>query len=371
MPVKGRTVVVRYSAGFALTGTFARRKKLMTHLLSRRWRIGLLIFIPLLVSFACLSGGSPASTPTPDMVRVPADVAFGPGPFILTDPKVGLAELTSYKATLTYSFDGTRAGQAEKWSKTYIMLTTKEPATRQLTIETAGNIPNVDAVFMAEADGAAYQRLGKNDCSANVMEQGQSFADWLEPAGILTGVIGADEAGDETVNSVPAKHYSFDERALGLLGAAKSTGEMWVASKGDYLVKYLLTTKGDANYLGEGTAGALTWDYELTDVNQPVTLALPADCPAGMVNAPQLPDASNVVNMPGLLAYDTASSLGDAAAFYQKQIPALGWKLIGNPTVTDTTALLDFTQKDQNMTVIITTDAGGTKVNILLAKAQK
>jgi hypothetical protein len=343
----------------------------MTHLLSRRWRIVLLILIPLLVSFACLPGGSPAGTPTPQVLTVQADVVFGPGPFNFPDTKAGLSDLSSYKATLILSFDGTRDGKAEQWSKTYVMLNTKEPAARQLTIEKTGDLTNLDPVFMAEVDGAAYERRGKNACNASVIEQGNSPIQRLDPTGSLTGIIGADNAGSQTVNGLAADHYTFDERVFGQLGLAQSTGEMWVASNGGYIVKYLVTTKGNADYFGEGIEGTLTWDYELTDVNKPVTIKLPADCPAGIVNAPQLPAASNVLNMPSVLTYDTASSLADAAAFYQKQIPGLGWKLLGNPTITDTTALLSFTQGNQNMTVIITTDAGSTKVHIVLGKAQK
>jgi len=345
----------------------------MKRLSSKRWTILLSILLPLLVSLACrfLPSGPAAGTPIADIVSVPSDVAFGPGPFILTDTRAGLAGLSSYKSTLTYSFDGTRAGQAEQWSKTYVMLTTQEPAARQLTIETAGNIPDITSVFMAEADGADYERLGENVCTASVIKQGNSLADWMEPAGFLTSVLGADEAGGETVNDVASDKYTFDERALGALDIMKSAGEMWVASDGGYIVKYFVTSKGNADYFGEGIEGTLTWDYELTDVNQPVTFELPADCPAGMVDAPQLPDASNVVNMPSVLTYDTASSLADGAAFYQEQIPSLGWTLSGEPAITDTMALLSFTQADQEMSVIITTSEAGTKVHIVLSRAQE
>ncbi len=96
-----------------------------------------------------------------------------------------------------------------------------------------------------------------------------------------------------------------------------------------------------------------------------------ADRPAGMVDAPLLPDAANVINMPSILAYDTASSLADAAAFYQEQIPALGWALIGELTLTDTTALLNFAQGNQEMRVLLNTVDGGTKVHIVLGRAQE
>jgi hypothetical protein len=368
-------MAVQRIAGFALRDAFNRRRKPMTHLLSKRRTILLLILLPLLVSLACsfLTGGPAAGTQTPDSqtpgsATIQADVVFGPGAFIFPDTKAGLADLSSYKATLTLSFDGARDGKAEQWSKTYVMLTTKEPAKRQLTLEKTGNLSDLNQVFMAESDGAAYERNGENACTANVIDPENSLAKQLEPAGFLNGVIGAEDAGAESVNDVAANHYTFDERAFGQLGLAKSTGEIWVASEGGYIVKYLVTTKGNADYFGKGIEGTLTWDYELTDVNQTVTFALPADCPAGMINAPLLPDASNVLKMPSVLTYDTASSLADAAAFYQKQIPDLGWALTGEPAITDTTALLSFTQGDQQMSVIVSTGDTGTVVHIVIVR---
>ncbi len=343
----------------------------MKYLSFKPWRMLLLILMPLLVSLACITVLSNDSPADPEELNE-SDMLFGPGAFSLPDTRAGLSDLPSYKATLSLAFDGTRDGQSEQWSRTYIMLATNEPAVHQLTIEKAGDISDLDAVFMAEVNGAAYEKRGENACNANVIDLANSLAMRLEPAGSLPGVIGAEEAGAETVNGVATNDYTFDERAFGQQGLAKSTGEMWVASEGGYIVKYLLTTNGDADYFGEGMEGTLTWDYELTDINQPVTFApLPEDCPAGMVNAPLLPDASDILNMPGILAYDTPSSLTDAAAFYQEQIPALGWALTGEPMISDTTMALTYTQGDQKMKVIITADDTGTKVHIMLGKSQK
>ena len=346
----------------------------MTHIFSRRWAILLLILILLLVSLACkLLADTPATdtpataapaTDTPESEVLTFEVLFGPGPFDFPDTKTGLSDLTSYKATLIMSFDGTEAGQPQQWSKTYVMLAAKEPATRQLTIEKTGNLSDLDAVFMAESDGAAYEQREGNGCIAAVIEEGNSLSERLEPIGFLNGVIGADEAGNDTVNEVAANHYTFDERAFGQLDIAQSTGEMWVASDGGYIVKYLLTTKGNADYFGEGIEGTITWDYELTDINQPLTIRLPEDCPGGLVNAPLLPDASNILTMPGILTYDTSTSLADAAAFYQKEIPSLGWELVDEPAITDTTVLLDYMQGDKTLTIIITADDTGTTINL-------
>jgi hypothetical protein len=350
----------------------------MTHLLPKRWTMFRFMLISLLVLSACKSANEtliPESqipeAQTPEVVTVQGDVVFGPGAFNLPDTKAGLENLSSYKATLTLTFDGTKDGQTEQWSTTYIMLSTKEPVARQYIIQKTGDSSDPDAVFMAEVDGAAYERRGESACNVNVIDQENSLAETWEPAGFLTGVIGAEEAGNETVNDVVSNKYTFDERAFGQTDIAKSTGEMWVASEGSYIVKYLLTTQGNADYFGEGIEGTLTWDYELTEVNQPVTITLPDDCPAGMVNAPSLPDAANILNIPGILAYDTASSVADAATFYQEQIPSLGWALMSQPTIRETNALIEFTQGDQILMVLIKTDAATTSIKILLSKTQQ
>ena len=197
---------------------------------------------------------------------------FGSGPFNLTETATGLSDLASYQAALTLSFDGTNAGQPNKWSKTYILIAQKDPAARQLRIEKSGDISDLTPVFMAEMDGVIYESWGENSCIASVIEEGGSLAERMEPAGFLNDLIGADEAGSETVNDVAANHYTFDDRALGQLERAKSAGELWVASNGGYIVRYKVTTTADAAYFGEGLAGVMTWDYELTDVNQAVTI---------------------------------------------------------------------------------------------------
>ena len=51
-------------------------------------------------------------------VVVPGDVAFGPGAFDWVEAGAGLANLSSYTASLSVAFAGTQAGQAQQWSKT-------------------------------------------------------------------------------------------------------------------------------------------------------------------------------------------------------------------------------------------------------------
>ena len=251
------------------------------------------------------------------------------------------------------------------------MLATKDPQARQWSIEKTGEVPNSESVFMAELSGLDYERHGEAACNAYEIPTGDPLTEKLELASFLTGVIGAKEAGSETVNGAVADHYTFDQHALGEEGFAQSTGEIWVATEGGYIVKYLLTTKANADYFGQGLEGTLSLEYELTDVNQQVTMQLPEDCPPGLVNAPLLPDASNVVNAPGLLTYDTSSSIADATAFYQQQMPGYGWEVVAGPASAETTAFLSYRQGKQNMTIVLDTKNGKTTVNITVTRSHQ
>lgn len=349
---------------------------------TQRCAIRLFILLPLWISIACnaSSSGSPTASPSADItpevsypgeITIEQEMTFGPGSFIYTDTRAGLANLTSYQASLTLNFEGTRLGQPSKWSQTYTLLASNDPAARAWTIEKNGDLPDLEPVFLAEMNGLDYERRSELECTAAEIQEGDSLTNRFELASFLTGVIGAEEAGSETVNGVTAARYTFDQRALGEQDLTEATGELWVASEGGYLVRYLLTTKGNADYFGEGIEGTLTLDYELTNPNQPVTIQLPADCPPGMVDAPLLPDASNVTKGPGILSYETATTLADAAAFYQEQIPALGWTLESEPNSEESLAFLNYKKGSQSMVILLTASENTTTVHILLENSQE
>jgi hypothetical protein len=299
------------------------------------------------------------------------DLVLGPGNFFVHDPHVGLSDLSSYKASLVRSFEGTVSGEAQQWSETYLMQRTSEPAAGQLTFEASGDV-SAEAFSLMVADGIVFGKSGEADCIADAVNPETSSIEQLNPVDLLSVLLGAEEAGQEDVNGIPAEHYTFDERALGMFELSESIGEIWVASDGGYILKYTLTTTGGADAFGEGIEGEMTWDYELTDVNQPLTLDIPEACLKLMINVPRLPDASNVSNRPEHLSYNTASSLAEATAFYQDQLPALGWaatvvstdaNLTGEqPTV----SYLEYTQGDQILSITMASGDDGTQVDIQL-----
>lgn len=333
---------------------------------SSRSSAPVLICVILLAACQPTAGGPPSlpgTSPAEEAGPIDVELVLGPGNFDLIDPNVGLADLSSYKATLTVTFDGSQNGEPFQWASAYTMLHIKEPLARLLTIENSGDLSPDEPAVMAEADGAAYEIGPDGKCTADNIDPDSSLIDWLQPAGLLGGLLGAEEAGQETVEGVAADHYIFDERAMAEFGLAETDGEIWVATEGSYVLRYQRTTTGNTDYFHQGIEGIVIWDYELTDIDQPLELIFPEGC---RVEAPPLPDATNLMNLPGWLSFDTAVSVAEAAAFYQEQLPGLGWTQLSEPVFSDASAVLEYTQGDQTMNVLIATGDAGTDVDILV-----
>lgn len=231
--------------------------------------------------------------------------SVGSGDFMLPDPGVGLATLTSYRAELTLTFRGTDGGQPQRWVSTTEMLRSVDPRVVQVTIENSGDTPAADPSYLAEADGVAY-RSGANGCTAQAFDPAVAGTALVDPIAELPPVMGAERLGERTIGGIDAVGYTFDERAVGHAGRAETVGEVWLATQGGYVLEYTMTAEGSERFFGEGVSGALTWWYEVTDVNDPVTIELPAGCAAapltettGAVTAPSIPSSSVPGTQPG------------------------------------------------------------------------
>jgi len=168
---------------------------------------------------------------------------------------------------------------------------------------------------------------------------------------------------------------------------------------GAYVLRFKMTTTGEVGYFDENTGGILNQEYELIEINQPVEILLPTGCPPGMIEAPMLSDAANVVNRPGVLEYETTSTIQEVQDFYKAEMPKLSWILsepgIGeipegltaeeyaqalellksisgpsepSPTPNPNEAAFDFFRADQKLSVVLTRVGGTTQVSLGLVE---
>ncbi len=360
----------------------------MDKLTHHRW-----VWLPCLLAALALACtfGSPAKTQkpaasgngTPEQAGNPlsptqpgaSGESRGPGSFDLETPEAGLDSLQAYQATLMVGFKGEQGGAQAQWNERLTLVVSRADRERLLSVEGSGtpDAPPMAGWLNGTAGGLVYARLGMDaPCSAGFAEGPDAAAlpeAAPELAGMLYSVYGAESAGpDETLNGVLTAHYRFDERALGLEGQAKASGEFWVAKDGGYLLKYTLELEDPQGAIDPDTKGTLASEYELAPGKQDASLVLPPDCPPNLADAPLLPDAADVQKQPGYLAYTTATAPKDVASFYQAELPKSGFHEEGQPQASDQGAHLEFSSGSQRLTVWISGGSEGkaTQVQILL-----
>ncbi|HEY7628920.1 MAG TPA: hypothetical protein VH761_17750 [Ilumatobacteraceae bacterium] len=316
------------------------------------------------------SGSATATTAAPDD-SVAADVELsevsGPGDFLLPDPLVGLADLSSYRATLTVSFDGTDGEAALQWTSTTVMIRVAE-SSAAVTIENAGDMPAAEPAYLAELNGIVFRRDAAGACTAEIGDPDASLLDVFEPAAELAGVIGAEPAGTKTIGSVDALGYTFDERAVGQTDLGHTTGEVWVAADTGLVLSYSMTSQGGADLFGDGVDGSISWAYELTDVNAAAAPDLADECRSGLLGTPTPDGATGVVNTSDLLSFETALTVADALAFYEQAAFDLGWTAIGAQNA-ETEGTAEYQAGDKVVSIFANVGDAGTHVDIMLGDA--
>lgn len=314
-------------------------------------RLALNILASLVVSIAVgsctFAGGSPGDT---------ADDSA------LTSQNQGLEQLSAYRATYRVEFEAQRAGEAVHWGELYTLSVLRDPLTRAMTAEwtgengiAAGSVP----VFAAERGDVLYWRnLPSDNCmaafvSALAADAGGLGATLPELADRLPLISDLGRAGKvESILGVSAVPYTFDESALGAAGEAEAQGQIWLAADGNYIVQYHLemTVSPADSGLGDRT---YTVDYSLEPIEASLDAVLPQDCRLPLPEVGVTADASNVIDLPGYLQFETNATVEDAAAFYEKAIAQAGMDLVQRPSVSESRARLEFTAQGQTIEIQI------------------
>jgi hypothetical protein len=223
-----------------------------------------------------------------------------------------------------------------------------------------------DTTYMITAD-----KSGQGNCvSFSTADASQRLGKGLFSPKSLGSLSGARYVGNDTVNGIPSKHFQYDEKSVALGGLGKVTGELWVAIDGGYVVKDNMHWEGSAGLFGSSATGTGDgqWVWELSDVDRPITIKPPENCGGAAGGMPMMPDATEKGSFGDMVTYKTASPLAKVVEFYKQEMPAAGWKLEGEPTVTDNFATLTFSQDGKKAQVSITSEANQTNVIINVTK---
>lgn len=282
----------------------------------------------LIILSVYLVGCNPGSETTKPAGRsVPGNstgTSKGPGDFDLADPAIGLDGLHGCHQYLQTTFEGKIAGE-QRYSK---MTLNRDVVDDPLTQLSWMEIDDRPVQFFGSIGSVNYQQPSPEQACTifSVDDSNPQPAAAAYPMASLPPVFGAESANEEEVNGIAAKHYTFDERAIGFAGMAVAQGEIWVASSGGYILRYTLRLDAPEGILGPDVKGVQTWFYELSEINLG-TAGLPENCQQLQENAtmPVMDGARVILQQPGYLVYQVTGEMDAAIAFYQQQAEALGW----------------------------------------------
>jgi hypothetical protein len=165
---------------------------------------------------------------------------------------------------------------------------------------------------------------------------------------------------DETVNGIPVLHYRFDESNLTGRDLSELQGDVYVSKEDNYVVRLVAEGTGPLDIFGEERSSNLSLEMNVSDVNEPITIEPPAACDEVGQEFPVLEGATELGSFAGLTSYQVEAALEDVIAFYEDEMPALGYELDDDSVVTEDTAILTFSAEDlPPVTVTISEEEGG------------
>jgi hypothetical protein len=305
----------------------------------------------------------------------------------LNSSMTGLENLNSYRAAFRFDWNGTKAGQPVTGYMQMRSAFVREPAAQELHFEgqglAAGQDQGLSQVAFVQVGNTAWFYESESDTWMQVPAGNLDFAQGLffkpeDLVGNFDVSQGRRSSLPQEVNGVPCYQYTFNEQDFDRADlpegdqVIRAQGQVCVAVEGNYVVS--LAIDADLRYADPSQVfeeGNMQMTFEISDVNQPLTIEPPAEAQgqtAGRQDIPMLPDAQVELSSPGLVSYGTASSVADAARFYQAEMPKQDWIAAEGNKVLDSNAVLNYNKGSETANIVIGSDESGTKVWISISR---
>jgi hypothetical protein len=318
---------------------------------------------------------TPGPTSKPGVTPTSApSTAAAEGSLSLGSRQTGLDKLKSYRVRFKFEWASTEITQTDSGSLDWLEEYSSSPQALHWTLNSHDNAKTpANNIEFWQIGNTTYMQTtdqGKAQCySFSSDDQKNQLTKGLFSPDMLGNVSNARYVGAETVNNIKTKHYTYDDKAATLTIFGKVTGNIWVAADGGYVVKEdVKFTGGRGLFSATAAKGDGKWLWELADANQPVTIKAPENCGGAGTDLPVMKDAIEKASMGDTLTYKSPSELADVVAFYQKQMPAAGWKAEGEAQVTDQFAQLEFSKGAQKASLMLSVESDQTMVLITVSQ---
>jgi hypothetical protein len=195
----------------------------------------------------------------------------------------GLASLNSYKMTINYKSIGPDPSDSSTTAMEIQRSSDKDARylhSTGTTVKAGGGDPSNTDTTMYQIGNDVCDGSGTDWTWTTQLPNQTEMTELVQNMVSLTPLIDNPTfVGPETVNGIPANHFTFKVSGLGAKSGAAvnaNQGDYWLAVDGQYIVKYNLvleTSMGPSvDVIHEEFA------MDLTQVNQPVNIAFPQTC---------------------------------------------------------------------------------------------
>lgn len=335
------------------------------------------------------SAPEPAMEATTEAPAESAEGAVEEAPLDLGSSISGLENLNSYRNTLRVDWKGTKEGEPVTGYLSMSGAYVREPSAQEIHFEGQGLatgedqglgkvsfIQVGDTAWFYESESGTWAQLpaGSLDFEGGFFFAPEEFLSEFDAGKGRRSLL------PQAINGVQCYKYTFNEKDLAegdpTQGqVTRAQGEVYVAVDGGYVVRMVLDA--DMRYTDSEQAfafeeGSIQMTFDIFDINQPVTIEPPAEAEAqaaGREDIPVLPDAQVEFSSAGTISYRTASSVEEAAQFYEDEMPQNGWTAQEGNAILAESAFLSYTKDGETATAFIGTDENGT--NILISVAQE
>ncbi len=292
----------------------------------------------------------------------------------------------SYRITMDLAVTSKKTdGQEVTQSINSEFTVSNDPQIMNIVMSFSGvdEVMDAESIEMAQVEGTSYMVIPEMGCittsGGDILEE-NPFTSMMSPDQFLNDLENAKYEGEETINGIATRHYSFDKFAMSgtdVNDIEEANGHIYIAKDGDFLVKMVIDATGKLDLFDEGLTedGQMHVEINLTDVDVPVEATIPAACTAedGSVGGassdfPILDDASEVTSFAGVLSYQTALSMEDIVAFYDDALANEGWvKDEEGSFIASGNALVNYMREGVSLSVTVSPneDTGGNYVILL------
>ncbi|MDT8304866.1 MAG: hypothetical protein RRC07_02925 [Anaerolineae bacterium] len=284
-----------------------------------------------------------------------------------------LENFDSYRLDMTLAFEGSSEGEAQSGTMHFQSAIVAEPRASQVIVTFEGDISEemegAESITFTEIGDLSYTVFPGFGCITGSTDEGDTAGEFdnLADTGELFGEIrDADYVGEETIRGVPTFHYRFDESDVEQdSDMEEMDGHIYIAQDGGYVVRMLVDGRGALDLFGEETeASTIHLQYDITDVNTPIAIAPPEECDDLAAEFPVMPGATGMASMAGFTSYEVEATRDEVMAFYEEEMPRLGYSSEGEQTLVEGFALLNYSQDSTSVTITLTEEDGVVSVLI-------